>query len=80
MDVAEVRKKFPNLAMMGGIPKSEVAKGKHAIDRILEPIKEVIEAGGYIPHCDHFIPPDVDFESFSYYRNKLNGLIDKYEQ
>jgi hypothetical protein len=76
MDVVEVRKKFPNLAMMGGIPKSEVAKGKDAIDRILGPIKEVIKSSGYIPHCDHFIPPDVALDDFLYYRKKLNEIID----
>jgi hypothetical protein len=76
MDVVEVRKKFPNLAMMGGIPKSKVAKGKHEIDQILEPIKEVIKASGYIPHCDHFIPPDVALDDFLYYRKRLNEIID----
>jgi len=76
MDVAEVRKKFPNLAMMGGISKSEVAKGKQAIERILEPIKGVIKSSGYIPHCDHFIPPDVALDDFLYYRKRLNEIID----
>jgi hypothetical protein len=76
MDVAEVRKKFPNLAMMGGIQKSEIAKGSNRIDQILEPIKEVIKEGGYIPFCDHFIPPDVSLNDFLYYRERLNGIID----
>jgi len=76
MDVAKVRKEHPNLQMLGGIPKSEIAKGKERIDQILEPIPEVVKSGGYIPFGDHFIPPEVDFENFSYYRNKLNEIID----
>ena len=32
--------------------------------------------GGYIPFGDHFIPPEVGFEQFGYYRRKLNQMID----
>ena len=75
MDIMEVRSKFPQLAIMGGIPKSEICKGRESIDRILEPVKHVLKTGGYIPYGDHFIPPDVDWDNFSYYRTKLNKLI-----
>ena len=37
---------------------------------------EMLRRGGYIPHADHFVPPDVSFEDFSYYRKRLNSLID----
>ncbi|RIH65015.1 hypothetical protein D1164_10525 [Mariniphaga sediminis] len=78
MDIVKVRKQYPKLQMLGGIPKSEIAKGKKRIDEILIPVEQVLKTGGYIPFGDHFIPPDVNFENFSYYRNKLNSLIDKY--
>jgi hypothetical protein len=64
--------------MMGGISKGEIAKGKGRIDEILKPVEEVLKTGGYIPFADHFVPPDVSFEAFSYYRNKLNDIIDRY--
>ena len=35
MDIVKVRKQYPKLQMMGGIPKSEIAKGKKRIDEIL---------------------------------------------
>ena len=76
MYIEEVRKEFPNLRMTGGIPKGEIHKGKKRIDEILEPVQEVLNTGGYIPHCDHFVSPDVDFENFSYYRERLNEMID----
>jgi uroporphyrinogen decarboxylase len=76
MDVVEVRKEFPDLAIMGGIPKSEIVHGKQRIDEFLEPVKTVLQTGGYIPYGDHFVPPEVDFGNFSYYRKKLNALID----
>ena len=76
MDTREVRKKFPNLAMMGGINKSNIRFGKEKIDEMLIPVKETLQSGGYIPFCDHFVPPEVDFENFKYYRSRLNEIID----
>lgn len=76
MDIVKVRKQYPTLQILGGIPKSQIAKGSEMIDQILEPAAEVLKTGGYIPYGDHFIPPDVDFENFTYYRGKLNRLID----
>lgn len=76
MDIVKVRKHFPDLVMMGGIQKSELVHGERRIDQILEPVRTVLETGGYIPFCDHFIPPDVNFANFTYYRRKLNQLID----
>lgn len=77
MDIVKVRRNFPKLAMMGGIQKSEISKGKDSINHILEPVREVIKTGGYIPHCDHFIPPDVELKDFLYYRKSLNKIIDE---
>lgn len=77
MDLVQVRKTFPELRLMGGIPKSEIQYGKERIDQILEPVAEVIKTGGYIPFGDHLIPPSVDWENFKYYRQELNRIIDK---
>ncbi|MDK2897068.1 MAG: hypothetical protein PWP04_1188 [Candidatus Atribacteria bacterium] len=76
MDLVEVRKSFPQLQIMGGIPKGELKYGQDRIDQILKPVEEVIKEGGYIPFADHLVPPDVNFENFAYYRNKLNQIID----
>ena len=78
MDIVKVRKQYPKLQMLGGIPKSEIAKGKERIDEILKPVEEVLKTGGYIPFGDHFIPPDVKWEDFLYYRTRLNEIIDKF--
>lgn len=76
MDIVKVRKAFPDLVFMGGIQKSELVYGKKRIDEILEPVEAVLKTGGYIPFCDHFIPPDVSLENFTYFRTRLNELID----
>lgn len=77
MDIVKVRKDFPKLQMLGGIPKSQIQNGKATIDGILEPVEQILKTGGYIPFGDHLIPPEVDWESFQYYRTKLNRLIDE---
>ncbi len=78
MDIVKVRKTYPELRMMGGIPKTEIAKGPARINRLLEPVEEVLKTGGYVPFGDHLIPPEVHWDEFKYYRNKLNKLIDQY--
>ncbi len=74
MDVVEVRKKYANLQIMGGIDKRMLARGKKEIDEELEgKIPFMLKRGGYIPHVDHHIPPDVSLENFVYYRNRLES-------
>jgi len=77
MDIVKVRKAFPRLRMMGGVPKAEIIRGASRIDQILEPVAAVLKTGGYIPFGDHFIPPDVSWANFRYYREKLNALTAK---
>ena len=77
MDVVRVREAFPRLQILGGIDKTALARGPAAIDRELETkIPFMLAHGGYIPHVDHHVPPDVSWEDFAYYRRRLNELID----
>jgi uroporphyrinogen decarboxylase len=76
VDIAKVRKDFPTLQMMGGIPKSEIRKGPARIEEILQPAQEVLKTGRYVPYGDHLIPPEVHWADFSYYRRRLNEMID----
>jgi hypothetical protein len=77
MRVQEIRKQFPSLVLMGGIPKSEIVHGRNRIDEILAPIAETLTHGGYFPFGDHFVPPEVGFEDFRYYRESLNRMMEK---
>ena len=77
MDVVEIRKAFPKIALLGGLNKMKIAAGREAIDAELEAkIPFMLAHGGYIPHVDHMVPPDVSWEHFKYYRQKLNQLIE----
>jgi len=77
MDVLAARKKYPELQIMGGIPKSRIPLGRQQIDKLLEPVGQLLKYGGYIPYGDHLIPPEVPWEDFCYYREKLNEMIDQ---
>lgn len=76
MDIVKIRKTFPKLQIMGGIPKFEISYGKKRIDEILEPVTEVLKYGGYIPFGDHLISPGVHWKDFKYYRLKLNNILE----
>jgi hypothetical protein len=75
MDVAEVRARYPHLQMLGGVDKTALALGPEAIDRELMRIAPVIKGGGYVPACDHYVPPDVSWQNFRYYRQGLTAIL-----
>jgi uroporphyrinogen decarboxylase len=76
MDVLEIRRAFPNLALMGGIDKKRMAKSHDAIDEELEgKVPAMLKSGGYVPFTDHSVPSDVPWEHFKYYRRRLNMLV-----
>ena len=78
MDVVAARKAYPKLQLLGGVPKLDIAQGERRIDEFLAPVEWLLGQGGYIPYGDHGIPPEVPWKYFQYYREKLNGLIDRH--
>ena len=76
-DLLKIRNQYPDLVIIGGFDKNVLAKGKYEIDKELENIKKMIEKGGYIPICDHHVPPNVSWLNFKYYRERLTDIIYK---
>ena len=77
MDIVGIRRKFPTLQMLGGVSKYDVAGGKESTDRGLNIVERLMRQGGYVPFVDHSVPPAVSWKDFSYYRTRLNALIDQ---
>ena len=76
MDVSKVREAYPKLQMFGGVDKVAMAVGKEQIDGELKSkVAPVLKTGGYIPYCDHLVPPDVSWQNFVYYRRRLAEVI-----
>lgn len=77
MDVNKFRAQYGNdLLMMGGIDKRALITGPKDIDAELARIAPLLDKGGFIPWLDHSVPPDVSFDNFLYYMDKLERLID----
>ena len=77
MDVVRLRKKFGrDLRMGGGMDKRVLARGdRKAIDAMIDEKRDLILEGGYVPGCDHAIPPDVSWDNFLYYRQRLEEIV-----
>lgn len=74
-DMLELRKQYPGFAFLGGIDKRELAKDKKAIyNEVMSKVPQLIEKGGYVPHVDHAIPPDVSLRNYMYYRSILTKI------
>jgi len=74
-DVNAFRRKYPDLALLGGIDKRALALGPAAIDAELERIRPALASGRYIPSLDHHIPPDVSWENFCHYAKQLRAMV-----
>jgi len=76
-DPRDIRREYGTaLALAGGIDKRELAKGRAEIDAELERrIPPLLESGGYLPHVDHTVPPDVSLDNFRYYIERKARLL-----
>jgi uroporphyrinogen decarboxylase len=77
-DIIGHGKDFPDLCIMGGIDKRQLAKDRKAIDVELERISPMFERGRYIAGLDHGIPPDVSWDNMRYYIRNLRKYIFKH--
>lgn len=67
-DVNALRTTFGRrLAFRGGIDKRAIAAGGEALRAELARVKPVLDDGGYIPSCDHGVPPDVSWDNYRDY-------------
>jgi hypothetical protein len=74
----ELRKRFGrNLRMFGGVDKHVIPRGKAAIRAHLEPLRPVVEEGGYIPIPDHRIPPDCSLNDMRAYVRVFNEVFNE---
>jgi len=72
------RKEFGmELRIRGGIAKEPLVRGGNAIDKELDRIKPLLEQGGFIPHLDHLVPPDIPYKHYCDYLDKKRKLIGK---
>jgi len=75
MDPVGLRKRYGRkLRLIGGIDKRAMKAGPAQIDAELARVAPLVEDGGYIPWCDHLVPPDVSFDHYMYYVNRMKEM------
>ncbi len=76
MDVLQVRKKWgKELRLWGGYDKRALALGREAIDAELQRLRPLMLEGGFIAHTDHTCPPDISFENYCYFMERMVETI-----
>jgi uroporphyrinogen decarboxylase len=69
-DPYRLREEFGNEVLLkGGVDKT-MLETKDKIHEELDRITPLVEQGGYIPHVDHRVPPNITLENFKYYLKK----------
>jgi len=78
MDPVGLRKECGrDLLMSGGINKRALAQDKKAIEaELMGKLPYLLSQGGYIPHIDHGVPPDVPLKNFIYYLKLKRRIIE----
>ena len=63
-----LRKNYPGVSLLGGVDKRALAfEGREGAKNELRRLQPLIKEGGFIPMIDHFIPPDISYDTFCYY-------------
>ena len=56
-----------DLLMMGGFDKRILAGDRDGIRAEVERLAPLVEEGGFIPFCDHLVPPDVPLDNYLFF-------------
>ncbi len=71
-DILEFRRKYGRtFAYGGGIDKRALAAGGDTMLAELKRIEPLIRDGGYLPTCDHGVPPDISWANFIAFTRRL---------
>jgi hypothetical protein len=75
MDAMAIRQKYGRqLRLIGAIDKRAMKAGPAAIEAELAGVVPLVIDGGFIPWCDHLVPPDVPFQNYMYYVQRMKEM------
>lgn len=67
-DPVKYRRQYgQQLLMMGGFDKHILARTTREIEAEVIRLTPLVEEGGFIPFCDHRVPPDVPYKNYLFY-------------
>jgi hypothetical protein len=67
VDIAAIRKEYPDTRFIGAFDKMVMNKGEEALRREFERLLPIASEGGYLISCDHQTPPHVSYEDYQLY-------------
>jgi len=75
-DIAAYRRRFgKQMAYRGGVDKRAIARGGETMRaEVMRVVPPLLAAGGFIPGCDHGVPPDISWPDFLEYARLLAEL------
>ncbi|MDP6111993.1 MAG: uroporphyrinogen decarboxylase family protein, partial [Planctomycetota bacterium] len=75
-DIVAFREQFgTSMAYKGGVDKRAIAKGGETMKaEVMRVVPPLIATGGFIPSCDHGVPPDISWPNFIEYARLLAQL------
>jgi len=75
-DIVAYRQQYGSrMAYRGGIDKRAIAAGGQIMrDEVMRVVPPLLKGGGFIPGCDHGVPPDISWPSFVEYTRLLAQL------
>lgn len=75
-DLVALRERYGRrMAYTGGIDKRAIAAGGQVMrDMVMSVVPPLLQEGGYIPGCDHGVPPDISWPNFVDYARLLAQL------
>jgi len=77
-DPVKFRKQYgKDMLMMGGFSKHILRESKRQIEAEIRRLAPLVEEGGFIPFPDHRVPPDVPFENYVFYCQKIREIWGK---
>jgi hypothetical protein len=62
------------MAYHGGVDKRAIAKGGEVMRAEVMRVAPLLKDGGFIPGCDHGVPPDISWPNFVAYARLLAEL------
>jgi uroporphyrinogen decarboxylase len=75
-DIVAFREQYgTQMAYVGGIDKRAIAAGGQVMrDEVLRVVPPLLREGGFVPSCDHGVPPDISWPNFVEYTRLLAEL------
>jgi uroporphyrinogen decarboxylase len=76
-DPLKLRRLVPDLPLQGGVDKRALgAHGREGVKNELRRLQPLIREGAFIPMVDHFIPPDISYDTICYYMELKREVLD----